>query len=151
MQLVRAYHSLPAGLLDVATGGVVAFTDTDTKESAARELEEEMGITGVALRHVVDGPFEDSVTRLWGSVFVCSYSGPVVPQESEVADVVMLTHSAVEALTPAEATPDSLHFYRVWRALDHVAARQQARWTTVGLGVLVAVSLTVLGAVRSKR
>ena len=133
----------------MATGGVVSFADPDVADSAKRELEEEMGITGVPLRHVFDGPYEDSVTRLWGSVFVCSYTGPVVPQESEVADVVMLSHQAVAALTPTQATPDSLHFYRVWQGLQLAgsegdAQRQWRRLATLGLGA-AAVVLTVLG------
>ncbi len=131
----------------------MAFSDPDVADSAKRELEEEMGITGVPLRHVFDGPYQDSVTRLWGSVFVCTYTGPVVPQESEVADVVMLNHQAVAALTPSQATPDSLHFYRVWQQLEGsgsetVAVTGQRQWrrmVTLGLGAVAALALVTLG------
>ncbi len=51
------------GYLDSATGGVVAFGE-DVHASALRELEEEMGIHSVHLRHVVDAPYEDSATRV---------------------------------------------------------------------------------------
>lgn len=71
------------GYYDVATGGVVLAEET-YRESAARELEEELGIRGVPLTRLFDFYYEEAGNRVWGRAFKCIYDGKIVLQEEEV-------------------------------------------------------------------
>jgi len=72
------------GYWEVAAGGVVQAGE-DYETSARRELEEELGIRGVALRPCFDQFYEDQDNRVWGRIFLCTHDGPFVLQEEEVA------------------------------------------------------------------
>jgi 8-oxo-dGTP pyrophosphatase MutT (NUDIX family) len=95
------------GLLDPAAGGVVLAGES-YEESAVRELEEEMGITGVALEPLFEFWFFERYGGVWGKAFRCTYDGPLRLQAEEVVEVVM--HTPAELLAMGEAvTPDGRH------------------------------------------
>ena len=102
------------GYLDPAAGGVVLAGES-YEESAERELFEEMGIRGVPLKHAFDFWFAEENVKVWGRVFTCQYSGPIVPQPEEVADVLLMTPAEILA-NPASVTPDGLHILRLYLA-----------------------------------
>mmetsp|Transcript_4184 Transcript_4184/g.14583 ORF Transcript_4184/g.14583 Transcript_4184/m.14583 type:complete len:94 (-) Transcript_4184:24-305(-) len=85
------------------------------EENAEREIEEEMGITGVQLCRKFDFFFEDEVTRVHGRMFECVYDGEMTLQESEVESGRFMPVEAVAALLEAEPTcPDSKAAFRKW-------------------------------------
>ncbi|MFC1489205.1 NUDIX hydrolase YfcD [Thermodesulfobacteriota bacterium] len=97
------------GYYDVATGGVVLDGETYA-ESAARELEEELGIRGVALTQLFDFYYQEEGNRVWGRVYTCVYDGDIVLQEEEIESGGF--HEVDEVLRMAEhelSTPDSLY------------------------------------------
>ncbi|MDH3359554.1 MAG: NUDIX hydrolase YfcD [Desulfobulbaceae bacterium] len=96
------------GYFDVATGGVMLAGES-YKESAARELAEELGIKNVPLTSHFDFFHEENKNRVWGRVFSCCYDGAITLQKEEVADGSFMPVS--EALQMAESkqfTPDGL-------------------------------------------
>jgi 8-oxo-dGTP pyrophosphatase MutT (NUDIX family) len=100
------------GYFDVAAGGVVLAGET-YEQGAERELEEEMGIRGVALKRLFDFRFEDEHTRLWGCSFSCVYDGPVVLQEEEVESGDFVPVSDVLRRAETEPfTPDGMYVLR---------------------------------------
>jgi len=101
------------GLFDPVAGGVVLAGET-YEEGAARELEEEMGISGVPLRREFKFWFEDAAIRVWGCVFSCHWSGPVTLQGEEVEYAVAMTFDEIEA-RPEQFTPDGLFVVRRYR------------------------------------
>lgn len=54
------------------------------EENAAREIEEEMGVTGVDLKKEFDFFYSDEVSRLWGRLFSCQYEGNFTLDPEEV-------------------------------------------------------------------
>ena len=56
------------GYFDLANGGVMGADETN-EENAQRELEEEVGITGVELKVLGHCKFEDANNRVWGNIF----------------------------------------------------------------------------------
>ena len=98
------------GYLDPTTGGVVLAGES-YEESAARELAEEMGISGVELETLFDFWFDHAGIAVWGRVFRCMWDGAVVPQPEEVVEVVL--RSPTEVIEGKELyTPDGLHVIR---------------------------------------
>jgi len=97
------------GLLDLAAGGVV-LAEESYEVSAARELEEELGISVPLNRHF-DIWFEDSTcspaNRNWGRVFSCVHDGPFSLQASEVVSVEFMPLDDALTIDPEEVTPDS--------------------------------------------
>lgn len=82
-----AWKETYASHYDPAPGGVVD-ADESYEENAQRELEEEMGIPlGQSLSERFDFLYEDELTRVWGRLFECGFSGPFKLQESEVDSV----------------------------------------------------------------
>ncbi len=102
------------GYLDPAAGGVVLAGES-YEESAERELDEEMGIRGVALTAGFDFWFDEAPVRVWGRVFVCRWDGPLVLQAEEVESVCFLTPEAVLACGE-QVTPDGLAVVRRYLA-----------------------------------
>ena len=83
----RAAHKrLYPGAWDVAAGGVVAAGETYL-EGATRELWEELGVSGVELKSHFRFFYQSSESRLWGSVFSCTWDGLLSLQPEEVAAV----------------------------------------------------------------
>ena len=72
------------GRYDFAAGGVLTAGE-DPESAAARELEEELGIAGVALTPVRIARFTDDRTDYWGFCYHTVWDGPVHWQPDEVA------------------------------------------------------------------
>jgi len=97
------------GMLEIAAGGVVSAGES-YESSALRELEEETGITGVAIEEHFDFYFEDETNRLWGRLFSCTHDGELKFQEEEVEwgrffPILKLE----EEIKRGDFTPDSLY------------------------------------------
>ncbi len=104
------------GYYDVATGGVVLFGES-YEESAARELEEELGIREVALSPHFDFYYGDGSNRVWGRLFTCTYDGDMTLQEEEVESGSFMDLATIRERTERDSfTPDSL--YALQRYLD---------------------------------
>nr|WP_260524850.1 NUDIX hydrolase [Pseudomonas sp. MWU16-30317] len=73
------------GYWDVAAGGMVQG-DESYAESAARELEEELGVGGVALTAHEHFLFDQRGNRLWCAVFSAVWDGPLRLQPEEVLE-----------------------------------------------------------------
>lgn len=56
---------LTVGFLDPTPGGVMAAGES-YEATNAREVEEEMGIRGVAMEHLFTFFYQDSLARCWG-------------------------------------------------------------------------------------
>ncbi|HET8603160.1 MAG TPA: YbaK/EbsC family protein [Marmoricola sp.] len=102
------------GLWDAAAGGVLrAGEEPDT--SAARELAEELGITGVALRPLTTHLFEDTTTRCFEHAYEAVWDGPVTLQPEEVAEGRWASMTDLVALLedqPARFVPDTAQLLR---------------------------------------
>ncbi len=95
------------GYLDVAAGGVVLASES-YEQSAARELEEELGIKA-KIRFLFDHYYEDGDNRVWGRIFSCTHEGPFTFQPEEVADGWFMTIDQALHLSKKEPfTPDGL-------------------------------------------
>lgn len=96
------------GYWDLAAGGVVLAGES-YMDSALRELQEELGVTGVRLRHLFDQYFEDDHNRVWGRIYTCTCEGPFTLQVEEVAYGRFIALSDIHALHQVEpVTPDGL-------------------------------------------
>ncbi|MGW5054093.1 NUDIX domain-containing protein [Actinokineospora sp. NPDC004072] len=73
------------GLHDCAAGGVVGAGE-DPPAAAARELAEEYGVTGAVLTPVFTMRIELPPVRMHLFAYETRWDGPVVPQESEIAE-----------------------------------------------------------------
>ncbi len=83
----RTLHKrLYPGYWDVAAGGIVAAGES-YREGAARELEEELGVSGVPLTDCFSFYYNAPESRLWGGVFTCRWDGPIRMQPEEVMAV----------------------------------------------------------------
>jgi isopentenyldiphosphate isomerase len=68
---------------DAAAGGILTEGE-DPAGSAARELAEELGITGADLRPLGTNHYEDDTTRVVEHVFETTWDGPVAWADGEV-------------------------------------------------------------------
>jgi 8-oxo-dGTP pyrophosphatase MutT (NUDIX family) len=68
---------------DAAAGGVLQLGERP-EDSAARELAEELGITGVPLRPLLTVHYEDDTVRCVARCFEATYDGPVRHADGEV-------------------------------------------------------------------
>ncbi len=73
------------GHWDAAAGGVIAAGE-EPLSSALRELEEELGITGVMLTALGTHLYEDDTTRCFEHAYEVVWDGPVRHQPEEVAE-----------------------------------------------------------------
>jgi 8-oxo-dGTP pyrophosphatase MutT (NUDIX family) len=104
------------GYWDAAAGGMVGEGESYA-ESAARELQEELGIAGVTLREHGRFFFDEPGNRLWGAVFSAVSDAPLLLQPEEVLEA----HFILPAQALAEAQekpycPDSLQALRLYLA-----------------------------------
>ncbi|WPP00496.1 NUDIX hydrolase [Pseudomonas sp. HR96] len=106
--------ALYPGYWDVAAGGMVQ-ADESYELSAARELEEELGVAGVELVAHERFYFDQPGNRLWCAVFSAVWDGPLCLQPEEVLEARFMP--VAEALRRSQSEPycpDSL------MALKHV-------------------------------
>ncbi|QXH47299.1 NUDIX hydrolase [Pseudomonas xanthosomatis] len=77
--------ALYPGYWDVAAGGMVTCGES-YEDSAARELQEELGVGGVPLRFHEKFYFDQPGNRLWCAVFSAVWDGPLRLQPEEVME-----------------------------------------------------------------
>lgn len=83
----RTLHKrLYPGYWDVAAGGIVAAGESYL-EGAQRELQEELGVSGVPLTERFSFYYNAPESRLWGGVFTCRWDGAITMQPEEVMAV----------------------------------------------------------------
>jgi len=96
------------GYWDVAAGGMVQ-ADESYAESAARELEEELGVSGVPLTAQERFFFDQPGNRLWCAVFSAVWDGPLRLQPEEVLEARFITvDAALQESARKPYCPDSL-------------------------------------------
>ncbi|WP_166362668.1 NUDIX hydrolase [Pseudomonas akapageensis] len=96
------------GYWDVAAGGMVQANESYA-ESAARELEEELGVAGVELHAHEHFFFDQPGNRLWCAVFSAVWDGPLRLQPEEVIEARFLSlPQALEDSRQKPYCPDSL-------------------------------------------
>lgn len=96
------------GYYDVAAGGVVQAGESYLV-SACRELQEELGISGIPLVPRFDFFHEQALNRVWGRVFSCVYEGPLTLQAEEVEDGFFCDpKDAFELASREPFTPDGI-------------------------------------------
>ncbi|MBO2929118.1 NUDIX hydrolase YfcD [Metapseudomonas otitidis] len=105
--------ALYPGYWDVAAGGMVQEGE-DYTLSAARELEEELGIAGVPLREHGRFYFDEPGNRLWGAVFSAVSDAPLRLQPEEVMEARFMSLDEAQALE--NCCPDSLKALRLYLA-----------------------------------
>ncbi|TBU76303.1 NUDIX hydrolase [Phytopseudomonas daroniae] len=104
------------GYWDVAAGGMVAAGE-DYATSAARELAEELGIFGVALREHGRFRFARADNQLWGAVFSAVSDAPLVLQPEEVSSARFISLQAVlQDSGHRDYCPDSLQALQLYLA-----------------------------------
>lgn len=108
--------ALYPGYWDVAAGGMVQ-ADEDYALSAARELEEELGVGGVALLEHERFFFDQPDNRLWCAVFSATWDGPLRPQPEEVLETAFIAIAELPGWLQGRAVcPDSLAALRRYLA-----------------------------------
>ncbi|WP_240617052.1 NUDIX hydrolase [Nocardioides speluncae] len=75
---------------DCCAGGVIQAGE-DPRESAVRELAEELGITSATLTALGTSLYEDDTTRCFEHVFETTWDGPLVYADHEVVSGEWLT------------------------------------------------------------
>lgn len=90
------------GYWDVAAGGMVQG-DESYAESAARELAEELGVSGVPLRAHEHFFFDQPGNRVWCAVFSAVWDGPLELQPEEVLEARFI--SVAEAVAESSRLP----------------------------------------------
>ncbi|NQD95140.1 NUDIX hydrolase [Pseudomonas sp. CrR25] len=108
--------ALYPGYWDVAAGGMV-LADESYAESAARELQEELGIGGVDLREHQRFFFDQADNRLWCAVFSAVSDAPLQLQPEEVLEARFMTpEQALREALDKPYCPDSLQALRRYLA-----------------------------------
>ena len=96
------------GFWDVAAGGMVQADETYA-QSAARELEEELGVTDVRLTAHEHFFFDQPGNRLWCAVFSAVWNGPLRLQPEEVMEARFLpVEEALAESAVMDYCPDSV-------------------------------------------
>jgi 8-oxo-dGTP pyrophosphatase MutT (NUDIX family) len=81
---------------DAAAGGVLVYGEQPAS-AAARELEEELGITGAALEPLGLSVYEDDTTRCVEHCFQTTWDGPVRHADGEVVWGAWMTLAELDA------------------------------------------------------
>ncbi|EIK96533.1 mutT/nudix family protein [Pseudomonas sp. M47T1] len=90
------------GYWDVAAGGMVSAGES-YEDSAARELAEELGVSGVVLAAHGHFFFDEPCNRAWCSVFSAVWDGLLNVQPEEVMEAVFMP--VAQALAESETRP----------------------------------------------
>lgn len=110
--------ALYPGYWDVAAGGMVGVDETYA-ESAARELYEELGVSGVPLTAHERFYFDCPDNHLWCAVFSAVWDGPLHVQPEEVQQARFMPVAQALRLSQTQPyCPDSLAALK--RYLDSV-------------------------------
>ncbi|MBI6899718.1 NUDIX hydrolase [Pseudomonas putida] len=100
--------ALYPGYWDVAAGGMVGVQEAYA-ESAARELAEELGVSGVDLRFHETFYFEQPGNRLWCAVYSAVWDGALRLQPEEVIEARFISVEQAQAESAKlPYCPDSL-------------------------------------------
>ncbi|MDH0305315.1 MULTISPECIES: NUDIX hydrolase [unclassified Pseudomonas] len=100
--------ALYPGYWDVAAGGMVGVQESYA-DSAARELAEELGVSGVELRFHETFYFEQPGNRLWCAVYSAVWDGPLRLQPEEVIEARFISVEQAQAESAKQPyCPDSL-------------------------------------------
>jgi isopentenyldiphosphate isomerase len=105
----RAEHKdLWPGWWDVAIGGVVAPGE-EWDQAAARELSEELGITGETLTHLGRGSYMDKEVKVVASVYTVTTDGPFTFADGEISEAHWVTRDELPVwLGAKDFLPDSV-------------------------------------------
>ncbi|MFL6140175.1 MAG: NUDIX domain-containing protein [Frankiaceae bacterium] len=118
---------------DMMIGGVVGAGES-YDACAAREVAEEVGVTGARLRRALAFRLDlddDRVPPQWVTGYETTWAGPIVPQESEIAWWTWLDEAELDRRLAAgteEYCPDSVE---AWRRLRE-AGPQGSRPSSAG-------------------
>ena len=106
------------GKWDTSVGGHVDSGE-EYLTAARREMEEELGITGVSLdflyRYLHRNDFESEMV----STYLASWAGPITPDPSEIGDGRFWTLNEIDGADPEIFTPnflEELERFRTWSA-----------------------------------
>jgi isopentenyldiphosphate isomerase len=92
---------------DLAVGGVVSAGES-YDAAALRELDEEVGITGVPLVELGVGTYSDEEVSLVGRCFMVKYDGPLVLRDGEVVAIEWVSQKELaQRLAERDFLPDS--------------------------------------------
>jgi 8-oxo-dGTP pyrophosphatase MutT (NUDIX family) len=108
------------GAYDVFAGGVCAAGES-YDECARREVEEELGVAGVALHFLFRHRYRGPVAQAWGAVYEAQWDGVVRHQESEIAWSGWVGRDELERmLAERDFCPDSREIFARWCARGSV-------------------------------
>lgn len=108
--------ALYPGYWDVAAGGMVGVQESYA-DSAARELQEELGVEGVELRFHERFYFDQPGNRLWCAVFSAVWDGPLRLQPEEVSEARFIAIDLAEQESASRPyCPDSLAALQRYKA-----------------------------------
>ena len=92
---------------DLAVGGVVSAGES-YDVAALRELDEEVGVTGVPLVDLGVGTYSDEEVSLVGRCFMVKYDGPLVLRDGEVVAIEWVSQNdLMQRLVERDFLPDS--------------------------------------------
>ena len=113
------------GFWDVAVGGVLNAGE-EYDDGARRELREELGVDGLALRRLFPLRYDDARNRVAGVVYSCTCDGPFSLQASEIAEGMWMDLDVLLDRTQRDPfCPDSLEALRLY--LAKLAAARERR------------------------
>ena len=113
------------GYYDIAAGGVVKKGET-YRQTAERELFEELGIRGVPLIDLFECFYSDESCRVWGRVYRCDYNEKITLQKEEIESGQFIP--VADILSNAKnqrITPDSLQILQRYERLQKRPAAEE--------------------------
>ncbi len=96
------------GWWDVAVGGVVSPGES-WEQAAERELAEELGVSGVALRPLGTGAYRDDEVKLVAACFEAITDGPFVFSDGEILETQWVAlKDLIDQMSQNSFLPDSI-------------------------------------------